>query len=1730
MKKRIISFLLVLCTLLSLFPVIVASAEETETLIKDEGAGGVASVGEEGGLPLTDYDKLYIGADGGKTANGGSLIGLYTAYDTAKAGITLSADNIDGVWKNKMDASGATDAVLRDSYATKNWELGETGGVGYHMTAAQWQAGVQKMGLTLPAAWAELPCFTVEQAATLDAIDHTDALSYKHSGVRLDLLLGVWLPSVYSLNTNQSYCFRWSYGVTQEWGNTLMGSQEFAHRDAYKANGNSPAGVVTAFTKSTSDAGVTYGVSHNIGGSYSKLCYSSVQDYEAAKATGTNPRPIFSLFNGIPATVYAVRVYDAELTAAEKNYNALIDIMAKAGMDPSSFLALDSASQGMVAGIIAINTMDANKDDLAAELETWIKVLSNRTELSDTLYVTEGLTLFATAYSAMSTGSFESATGMTWLNAIDSAAGVTLKGSGWKANEDNGITIVKTFEEYKKDTTFGMYLPASALPEKDYTVEFVYNPTGVTQTNENGELERYLDTTMANGVYVDDGIIIGPLRCLQFTTYRPAGYNGQLERRWCYHATLPWLSNQVKDYWETTWDSLSLYQVVTYAITHGYNGGAPTYHMYNDQAEVMTMQVKPEEYKTAAEAGNNFRLLMGVAGTAYAVRVYDRVLSAEEMAKNHVADIFYYYELDTALIEECVASMGANGDMVYSAFADMGFDLAKEEAESIFKRKIAAIWMRYEGLGVRKDGKDGIRHYFSISEEAAAAMELAGATVEIGALINVDKSILPTLQGNAYDYKIVGYDSDSGKNAPFFVDEDTFAVTLLYENLDKSISMTAVAVRGYIKLTYEAGTELLYYTDTAGREPFDTTLFGIYDKMSKNDNVKADAITCERLVNATERCYEDVTVYLQAGAAAGGDGSKEKPYHSFADAFAKSKELLAKANAPTNVILLADDGEYGIYETQYLSDSDMVFPYVKLEITSTNGKSILTTTKSIDTAGFTQYANNLWVCQLDKDASGAYPSFRYLYVDGAMAELSYSGGRYSYDEGLYTLDFERDYDGAWGRAYDLYKLGELTADSESGYPEDRLDLIAAFECYKKQFLAQAEMEKQYEAEVLTINSVPADTSDAEYVSYFEKMKLWRLAIDDLKEQNEAKNEGKNYNSALSAFKKFAPSPAYEGNEAFRAEFIRLRDLIVKNSSTSIVISAFEPMVETTALTDGKHYLATELLGDLTASMQAGKQRAEVRYAEVLARYEAADAEGKAAMQEEMDAAAARAGEYTWVRYALEDSGLEMHLAGQWWYNILHIAGVDYDDVVYDSEGNEHVAVYLDLEEYDYYRVHKTYSMKGRYVHVKSALDYVDSEGEYYYEEPTGKLYYYSKEGVSGKEFAHATNDYMFWFDSVRNVTLSNLEITGVDNDNLSENHGCYGLGGVGGANQGTGDYFDESAIRLENCFGLTILNCNFYDLGVRAIFGHGMIENIHIEGNEFTRLGAGAIHFGGAEREREWDYKRCYIEDVVITDNYLYDIAREYYADSAIWLHYGKDVKITFNTIEQCSYTAISVGWTFNTPSWTPGGRYHMYNVEIAYNYLTDFMHETGDGGAIYVTGGNAPKDNTDYFNFIHHNYVLMSNGTGNGLGHMLVGIYFDGSTSNWKCSENVVVEQSYGAVPGEDEGFDLDDEEDAAYLKALRNRFAGTTFIYLQHIVVQITHNILCDSNYILNVRATDPDEQRREVYKNYIVAERNIKEQNTNYCTDINRIPMGAEEIIFGAGCYGHNGDPADLWGNDY
>ncbi len=1633
--KKFLSLLLIFATVLAVCPFAVFSSVE-ETLPQDtSGSTLPKDVPLSNGAVYTKYDALYVGANGEKTANGGNLIGLYTALGTDFSALTLSSTG--GLWKNKADVSGQTDAVLRDTYADLDWQLGTAGGVGYHMTVAQWKAGGDFMGVTLPDLWADLADFAVEQVVSQDALSSSSTLSKFVHAVRLDLLISTWLPSIDTSGANERYGYRWTTGSEITFKQTIwkVGGNDFGLdtnlRDAYDANGNQPLVTNILLSKNTGTTYVSYGVAYDNGNSYTKNAYT-LSEYATAKATATSAtsnQPIFSLFNGVPGDIYAIRVYDAALTEVERTHNRFVDLAAHHSLELSSYMALKETERAVLEEMMLADfTFDSDSLTVQKNLEGYCLAAKTEASGQGNLYVQDGLTYFLAAYGNYYTGLSYADGAYYWKDACGNE-GTELRGANWTAGENGGFTYLCDKSEvrgFQNGTDFGLYLPASALPDESYTVEWVYNPVGITVENMDGTLERYIDAVTSTGTYNTMGIAIGPLRALLFSCYRPKGSDGQMEKRWYYNATgdisdVGWKSL----YGDRSWQNLKMTDTVTYAVTHSLADGESTYRLYNRNGALSNFTVGAESYKTTEEAGYMFQLMVGLAGTAYSVRVYDRVLTDAERNQNYAADVIYYYGLDTSLLS-CLIETGADISAVYTAFGTIGFNLTKEEAQVQMDNLLASYFVAYNGLGVHINGKISTRFYFDVDGDAYAAFVAKGYSIEIGAMAQVGANVLPVF-GDENNDMIYAY--QNGVKTAFVDANGGFCVTVLYEESSRVTALTPVQVRGFVRIVTPEGREYVCYTDMTKNGLSPDSLFSVNYMMKDTENVLANESAKLQIENDLNRWFEKRVVHLKAGAAAGGDGSIGKPYSSFDTAWTVCKEILGMTGAPLELTLLVGDGEYGIYNTATMNAEDISYQHAYFTVAAEGENAIFTTTKDLASGGFTETADNVWVYQFAKDESGSYPAFRTLYVDGKMADVAYSAGRHAADADTYASKYSYDFDGILQRAQDMLSAGTLTMDTVSPYPAARTDLAAIFTTYKVALLALKEAREMLAAKTLTAESV---------------------------------------------------SLLYPEDAAYATQFEKYRDLVLAAEDPETVTVAF---VEDPAAT-GKLYFDINLVGDyrdeIAAALTAGGNR----------------------------------------RTALRYLNVEMHLAGQWWYNIVHLSGIDYDDTVTYSDGTVHVACYRDKVE----GYHQQGTMANRYVCFRNAYQYLNTENEYFYDIDDGKLYYYTEGDANALRIARGTSDYMFILEGVRNLTFDGVTFTGTDDYFLSENGAAMNLYGT--ESRWAGQPARRSAICLYNCYGLTVKNCIFTELACKGIYGEGRVENVTVEDSHFERIAANALYFG--MHNSVYDRYSNSNENIEVIGNYMTAIGLEYHNAAAMHISNIQNSRVMYNTVHDCAYTAISLGDLYApVDAFMAGEAYNTYNLEVAYNYITDFMTELGDGGAFYLAGNNSKTTDTDYYNYVHDNYIVMSNRTGSGLGWMVVGIYFDASSSNWHCYDNVIAAQSYGAVAGENDAlYDANDK----YTVELRRRRANSTYIYIQHITNQLAHNNLYENNYILNIRSTTAAAQKFEVYNNWVVESRNIIEKNTHYVCGISYIPVAAQIIARTAGCFGHKGDPSLLLNNDY
>ncbi len=435
---------------------------------------------------------------------------------------------------------------------------------------------------------------------------------------------------------------------------------------------------------------------------------------------------------------------------------------------------------------------------------------------------------------------------------------------------------------------------------------------------------------------------------------------------------------------------------------------------------------------------------------------------------------------------------------------------------------------------------------------------------------------------------------------------------------------------------------------------------------------------------------------------------------------------------------------------------------------------------------------------------------------------------------------------------------------------------------------------------------------------------------------------------------------------------------------------------------------------------------------------------------------------------------------EWKSQLFHIADIK------PVEG-EQTEIILNGDEWTALGYDKTLkSLVGRVYWLQNHLNYLDEPGEFWYDHANGIIYYqpYADQNMATAKVEYPVLDILVNVDNGANFTFEGIEFTGTT-ANFVNKHGLVAeLGATYYTYDGDpGTNVPCAAIWAEGAEGMKILSCRFQSLAGTGFLSNYGTKNLEVVGNVFKDLGISGVIVGVNQRQwNEFDLLGA-SENVTIANNYVTNIGIDVPCAPAIKVARSKDLKINHNTIIHVSYSAIMAGWGWNVNASSQLHNTNLINAEIAYNYIEDFIYGINDGGAIYTCGANGFTSDTEYFNFVHDNYIRAG-----AHSKTNIGIYHDGSTSNFHTYHNVIdnVKSTHGPI------FFQDD------------------------VASQNSHNILAENNFTtVSEISTSAGADRNIVLKNNVmVADRSL------LCDE-------AKAIIAAAGLeseYQHIADPMD------
>lgn len=388
----------------------------------------------------------------------------------------------------------------------------------------------------------------------------------------------------------------------------------------------------------------------------------------------------FYLSERMSTDFYNVRIYDIALTAEDYQRNRFVDLMYFYDIEFPTYLAKESVLADLAARTkdIAFGAdslaYEAERAELLAIIRAFEKVSSE-----NSLYVQDGLKALYTAFAGESDLLNISASQIGWKNRVLGEKDATFEKAGWSYNATMGgvsydviygtvDTVAATFSASGTQNNYDrgnrLNIGLDLLPKEDFTLEYVANyrpvlsydtatgglvdvyatsisgvsmPTGTTEPVDTvGFLSSY--TTQHGGrFYVQSGVNV--LGLLRWRSMDKAGYKTWSDNGYGWGGNLV-TQNRASRTVETyaiTRDEATADGVVTACYTHLLNGATVS------SANYTSVNTKGDNRYYTFEDDTEFYLSYKLGTTFYALRVYDRVLTAEEQKQNRMADILGYY-------------------------------------------------------------------------------------------------------------------------------------------------------------------------------------------------------------------------------------------------------------------------------------------------------------------------------------------------------------------------------------------------------------------------------------------------------------------------------------------------------------------------------------------------------------------------------------------------------------------------------------------------------------------------------------------------------------------------------------------------------------------------------------------------------------------------------------------------------------------------------------------------------------------------------------------------------------------------------------------------------------------------------------------------------------------------------------------------------------------------------
>lgn len=263
-------------------------------------------------------------------------------------------------------------------------------------------------------------------------------------------------------------------------------------------------------------------------------------------------------------------------------------------------------------------------------------------------------------------------------------------------------------------------------------------------------------------------------------------------------------------------------------------------------------------------------------------------------------------------------------------------------------------------------------------------------------------------------------------------------------------------------------------------------------------------------------------------------------------------------------------------------------------------------------------------------------------------------------------------------------------------------------------------------------------------------------------------------------------------------------------------------------------------------------------------------------------------------------------------------------------------------------------------YIENALELLDQPGEWYFDKVRHYIYYMPGSGVDMStavvEIPDVENlitiEGSSLTNQVHNITIQGLTFEDTtwmrpSTEGASTLQASFMISGPYQAAYSDDGILPPAAIQIDHAKNIYIADNILRKLGAAAVKMENDVQDSQVTGNNISDVSADGVIID--------TWKHNYIDpslgeglctNILVRNNTISEIAREYWDSPAITVYYGKLIDIQHNDISNIPYTGISMGWN----GW--GGRetdsFSLGQNRISWNRISDFLEKGYDGGAIY--------------------------------------------------------------------------------------------------------------------------------------------------------------------------------------